>query len=238
MNLMTISAPALCLLAFVTGCGGTSSGNAPTGNVCSKTANPIPVELKTGQKIDLDPAAGEITALPGKYQFRSAEVFYKNQKTGLMIHIKETGSRVGNKPVTGIACVAGFDSRTQAFVRRTTMVYQMEVLENNRVNFSVRDYLIGLSNRIVKDAAPGAGEFESPKKVYDGISSEFAFYKTKPKDPYLFETRSITRNGDESIATIVRYRRCGFDGKDCPAEIPNVPTTPAGGSRTKKDRSS
>ncbi len=223
MNQAVKSSLALGVLALAIGCGGSGGNGGPTGTLCKSSANPIPVALEGGQKIDLDPGVGEITSLLGSYQFVSSEVFYKRDK-GPMIHIREDKSNKTGKPATSIVCVAGFTQQTAPFRYKTSVVSSLEVRDGNRVTFKVRDYTVGYGDRIIKDAEDnGTGGVEAPKKVYDGIASEFAFYKANPKDDTLFETRALIKNGDESISTIVRYKRCGFTGNECPPETVEKP---------------
>lgn len=213
-------------LTMAVGCGGNGGSRGPSGRVCSKNFKPFEVELKMGQKVELDPTAGEIATYPGKYFFNGAEIIYKNTANGVIIHLAESrsGAEKGASK-TGISCVLGITPSTPEIRKSVTGLSDMMVQPNGRVTFEVRDYLIGFAEMgILREAQSGdSGRFDSPSKVYDGQTSEHAFFKNKPTDNLNFQSRSVVElSATETVSMIVRYRRvdCGYEDKpDCPEKL-------------------
>lgn len=226
MNWLVQSSLVATALILAVGCGGTGGRSGPTGKICGKNHNPLPIELKAGQKVELDPTAGEIMGFPGKYFYNGAEVVYKNKTTGVIIHLVERRAHAEkdvSKP--GISCVYGIQPSTPDIRKVVTGLSDMMVQPNGRVTFAVRDYTIGFVEKgILRQAESGdPGRFDSPSKVYDGQTSEHAFYKNSATDDRNFQARSIIELGPtETISLVIRYRRvdCGYQGKpDCPETL-------------------
>jgi len=212
MNGSMKSVLALAALSTLGACGG-SGGSRANGKLCPQNHNPIKIEdIKGATKVDLDPANGEIIQYPGEYQYMGAEAFYHNKETGVMIHTVQNPSKLKKGEFTkGIACAAGFSLQTDDFQKTEIAVDSMKVDADASVEptFTVRDIVIGYKkNGIVKEFEPGDHSgFDSPKKVYDGNVTGYAFYKKKSKDDSVFEMRSTSTDGAVSVSVLVKYKR-------------------------------
>ncbi|MGE0763938.1 MAG: hypothetical protein AB7N80_11720, partial [Bdellovibrionales bacterium] len=206
----------LISLLSVLGCGDTGGNGAPSGRICPSTYDPLPVDLNPNneaskpQKLAFGTGAGGITQFPGTYTYENAELFYRNSKTGVQMHISDALSKRTKLYELSISCVSGLKPGSPPFNMSSSVVSGMSVEPNKLASFSVRNFLIRFQNAEFpqkKTEEGDSSQFEAPSKVYDGAVTQYFLYKIAATDQVNFETRSRLVRGDERIDVVVRYKR-------------------------------
>lgn len=204
---------AAVLYSLVLGCGGSGS-SGPRGKVCPADYNPLPVELSNTQKVDLDPASGQLAEHPGTFIYEGVEVYYFNSQNNVKIHVAE--GRSGRNPkeyVKSIACVSGLKPEYENFSFKMTALTQLTVATDPTAPPTldeVRDFEVRFEGlRIVHNFNVGDKDpfNNSPKKVYEGSVSAYAFYKMSPNDPVNFQVRSSVVEGPITKTVVVYLKR-------------------------------
>lgn len=196
-------------LVGLIGCGDSGGGRAPSGEVCPKNYNPLPLELTNGpEKVVLDPAAGELQKLPGIYEYDGAEVFYKD-RNGVNLHVLEVKSNRTGMWVPKIKCADGFKLDTPEINISMTGIRQMEVAADGNTKTAIRNFVVNYrGRRVLPKFEDGDGSsIDKPSKVYEGHVGQYFLYKMAANNVSDFQIRSVTTDGEGTVYFVIKYKR-------------------------------
>lgn len=214
------------LLFSLLACSG-GGYRSPSGHVCPSVGyDPLPMELNKDNKPDaprklkLDGGDEGLKTFAGKFQYNGAEIYYREARSGMQIHVSDAYSERTKKIESNTICVNGFkpgggNNGEPFFSGLSLSTFQVD--EAGGIQFQVREFLLDFQENLLvrkfgedQTASP---DLHQPGMVYERSGFDYQLYKmnaaAEPSKSTDFELRShaIVGKNQAEISVVVRFKR-------------------------------